>query len=698
VHCGHCGTEGVTIRSCPDCRHLPRQRVGHAGDVIARVVPPPPPEEDNIFHEIRDLDGEESGDDDGNFDEPDENDDAPNAFRAEAPHLEARGEELNGEIAQNQDNDEPGFEPIPIANGPQWDEVTVEDVPARQLRSEDQFQYFSELPEFKRKKTGPTRLVSDKRPLRPIDIFELYWTPELQDKFIKNTNWYGRRYISRWSHDLSRAEFKAFLAIILELGRIKFPNRASAFSNNGHGSPFIIVLGISLTRFNHILKAWRYEDYSDKSAEEIRRLKAADPFWPVKEMAEQLASRFRSMYQCRRGMDIDEQSVPHKGRHRCKCYNPNKPYKWHFKIFSLNDSETGYMSNFYLYAGASEVRPNGVSATEYPVRKLLNWPQYQDKHHVICTDNWYTSLAVLLFCASISCHFLGTCKTNRSGLPENGKFATNDRQPRGTIKSMRSSNVGSIRKFRGREQINIPVEGYFTAWKDNKPVHILSSFPTHKTTVMRNSEDDHGTWTRLSIAIPSIIKIYNWFMGGTDSMDQRLSYYRPNVKTHSWVPKLMIHFMNASVVNSYIVFKEYFKKPKSYSLLDFLGQLIDELAEPWILEQHQNKKTHDAVSRTIMRKQKWSNAWIRRLAGEHRAYIPHVPNVLKDGVKRNFLRGHCINCRDKLVNTKCRACGVYLCLISEDGAPTCFDFWHDNKDLMSFGGHEDVTGPPSMSI
>jgi hypothetical protein len=208
------------------------------------------------------------------------------------------------------------------------------------------------------------------------------------------------------------------------------------------------------------------------------------------------------------------------------------------------------MSNFYLYAGAAEVRPEGVTATEYPVRKLLDCPNYKHKNHVICTDNWYTSLAVLLFCASIGCHFLGTCKTNRSGIPDEGKFPANGRHPRGAMKSMKSNNVGSIAKFNGRQQENVPVAAYFTAWKDNKPVHVLSSFSTHKTTVFRRIEDSGGTWNRALVAIPTIVKIYNWFMGGTDSMDQRLSYYRPNVKTVSWVPKLMIHFLNISVVTS----------------------------------------------------------------------------------------------------------------------------------------------------
>ena len=42
-------------------------------------------------------------------------------------------------------------------------------------------------------------------------------------------------------------------------------------------------------------------------------------------------------------------------------------------------------------------------------------------------------------------------------------------------------------------------------------------------------------YERKKIERPTIIKYYNRGMGGTDLFDQRLSYYRPNVKTASCV-------------------------------------------------------------------------------------------------------------------------------------------------------------------
>ena len=40
---------------------------------------------------------------------------------------------------------------------------------------------------------------------------------------------------------------------------------------------------------------------------------------------------------------IDEQSIiPWKRRHKCRCYNTNKPAKCHFNLFALSDAFTSW--------------------------------------------------------------------------------------------------------------------------------------------------------------------------------------------------------------------------------------------------------------------------------------------------------------------------------------------------------------------
>lgn len=129
------------------------------------------------------------------------------------------------------------------------------------------------------------------------------------------------------------------------------------------------------------------------------------------------------------------------------------------------------MSNFYLYQGKSEIRPENVSATVFPLEKLLENPVYHDVNHIIYTDNWYTSLPSLDTVVKKGCHYVGTIKTNKKGLLF--KFAKTGKG---------KSNRGDMKMqycYRRGKQV------YYVAWMDRKPVHILSTIKSYMTTCKR---------------------------------------------------------------------------------------------------------------------------------------------------------------------------------------------------------------------
>lgn len=623
---------------------------------------------------VRDFDGEEDNDVDNP--QPREEDDQDQ---------EEDQQSLDGVDLPQNDGEQAPEAGVPRVAAPnfnyEWTEKSISSPPERNTRSGNKIIEEAELPTFKNSgSVGPNRAeIRRKNAIKEIDFLQLFWTNELIDQMIKNSNWYGNTFLrTKGWFDLTRSEFKAFLAIVMELGRVKFPSREAAFDKSHSGSGFIKIVGISLERFNHIVKAWRYEDFSKLTPDEIAEKKRNDPFWPIKKMAEDLALNFQSMYNCRQGLDIDEQTVPFKGRHKCRCYNPKKIYKWHFKIYSLNDSISGYQANFFLYQGKAEVRPEGVAATLWPVMKLLSDPKWHNKGHIVCTDNWYTSLAVLLFCASIACAFVGTIKINKSGIPEAGKFPKTGAgvKRRGTMKQM-SADVGTGNKA---------ITAYFTAWQDNKPVHILSSIPTFRTTVQRQTELPGGRWIRTAIAIPTVIRLYNWLMGGTDSMDQRLSYYRPHLKSVSWVPRMLCHLLNVSTVNAYILFKEYYGKGNTYHLLDFINALIPQLAEGFIEEKNALKyrsvqPEYVGPTRSWRSKLTWENDYLSRIGGNHDCVI--VKKIRPDNASQkehSTERGRCIICASD-VNTRCKQCKVALCIVEDCDTVggTCFHKFHTLK-------------------
>ncbi|MDP3780804.1 MAG: hypothetical protein Q8Q69_06445 [Nitrosopumilaceae archaeon] len=79
-------------------------------------------------------------------------------------------------------------------------------------------------------------------------------------------------------------------------------------------------------RFEDILANWHFVDTSTTTLEEQERQKGVDPFWTVTELVEFLSDKSQQYWTLGQNFDIDEQSVPFKGRHRCKVCNRNKPF------------------------------------------------------------------------------------------------------------------------------------------------------------------------------------------------------------------------------------------------------------------------------------------------------------------------------------------------------------------------------------
>ena len=70
-----------------------------------------------------------------------------------------------------------------------------------------------------------------------------------------------------------------------------------------------------------ILKALHVRDYSLYTAEDIKAHKKADGFWPVAEFAEQIAARFRILYNPFQFLSLHEQTIGRKGAHPYRQYN-----------------------------------------------------------------------------------------------------------------------------------------------------------------------------------------------------------------------------------------------------------------------------------------------------------------------------------------------------------------------------------------
>jgi hypothetical protein len=177
-------------------------------------------------------------------------------------------------------------------------------------------------------------------------------------------------------------------------------------------------------------------------------------------------------------------------------------------------------------------------------------------------------------------------------------------------------------------------------------------------------------------------------MGGTDSGDQRVeAYYRPEVKTISWVPRVLAQFLNTAVViNSFTWHTLAFPMWKK-THYDFREALVDRLVGDHLAEKVQETGKITERSRTLKQWTKEQSRFVglhwtvqERRPEEHRLEGQNPSDPSKER-SRNWFRGHCMLC-GRSVPTKCEQCRVYLCTdIKEDTNSTCMKIFHEQKNL-----------------
>jgi hypothetical protein len=310
----------------------------------------------------------------------------------------------------------------------------------------------------------------------------------------------------------------------------------------------------------------------------------------------------------------------------------------------------------------------------YPSYVLLQNAKYHNKGYILFTDNWFTSLQQLQICQQRGIEMVGTIKKGRTGLPPEFKGSKN-------VLRVRGQHITKKAMLSGQKEV------WFTCWLDKKQVFLLHTIPTFVGSCNREVQRG-GTWQAVQYQRPTIIQLYNQGMGGTDAGDQRMQSYRSSLKTRSWIPRVLSHCLNSTVVNLFIFASKTVGQtpnfPKTH--LNFRDMLIDQFFEP---TQKALILDHSARHQKTQSKTAWNNDIFRR-TGQHFAHIFKKPpesrfegNYKRKGTStntRNFHRGNCMMC-NRTTSTKCIQCRIYVCIIGDQDEKSCFTSFHSNADL-----------------
>jgi hypothetical protein len=264
------------------------------------------------------------------------------------PDLYDSSDESDDESGSDPDSEEDGAEP--------WTEVDLFGPRAGKFVSEP-----PAFPKYTpREKPGPNHL----HPATsfPIDFIHLYLNTQLMKEFVVYTNLSGESLPipkskrsngpnkGRWKPTTVGELYRLF-GVFLHMGMKRQPTMRSYWSTDPRYSDSFVKKCFTRDRFETLKRVLHIVNTRGFTKAQLQKKQQDDPFWRVSPFLTHLSEAYQLYFVCGQDIDIDEMCIGFKGRHVARCYNPNKPDKWHLKAFCLNDSSSGYLHRFYMYQG-----------------------------------------------------------------------------------------------------------------------------------------------------------------------------------------------------------------------------------------------------------------------------------------------------------------------------------------------------------
>uniref|UniRef100_A0A674PFF5 PiggyBac transposable element-derived protein 3-like n=2 Tax=Takifugu rubripes TaxID=31033 RepID=A0A674PFF5_TAKRU len=266
-------------------------------------------------------------------------------------------------------------------------------------------------------------------------------------------------------------------------------------------------------------------------------LRKRDKFWKVRPFVDRILQGCRSQARPE-SVSIDEQMIPFTGACPCRQYLPMKPNPVGIKNFVCATTD-GIVLDFDLYQGSAALHeqveePEGLGLGSLVMARLCKTLHRGTK--VYC-DRLFTSIQGAEQMLKKELYLTGTVMKNR---------VTAAVQKLPTDKTMQTSGRGTSKEVSSEDGQLCVIK-----WFDNKPVLMISA--VHGT----QPEDICQRWDKkqkkyVSVSRPCIVREYNMKMGGVDLIDRMISYYRMSSRTKKWTIRMLMHFTDLALANSWL--------------------------------------------------------------------------------------------------------------------------------------------------
>jgi len=487
-------------------------------------------------------------------------------------------------------------------------------------------------------------------PENELAFFQLFFTDELLSEIVAETNRYateklrGRQLAQqsiwrKWT-DVTLEEMKAYFGLILNMGLNAKADVKHYFSSQWIDyQPFF---GDVFSRNRFLQIHWMLH-----VSPPVANPGVLSRGCKVKNVVAYLKPRLLQHFIPSKEICVDESTVSFKGRVAWKMYNPQKPTKWGLRVYTLCDSQTGYVCAFEPYYGAATTDqlpyPNHQFAPRVVLHLIDQLLQAADGtgYHLF-TDRYYTGCILAEELYKRQVHLTGTIMKNRAGLPVAVK------------KKLKLKQQETKTWVKGDSMTCL-------VWQDKRQVLMLSTYYNGSVQEIERRTKKGPE----KVSKPTMIIDYTQNMGGVDRADHYISSYAFMKKSLKWWRKLFYWILEVAVVNSFILFQQS-DTTSDATHLQYRRNLISLLVGD-IRNQDRSRKGRPS---TMDREERLNKK-------------PHFPDQLPDGKLRD-----CAVCSNRKVHGGRRQT-VYICktCTRKPGLhpSRCFEIYHTVKDYKPSG-------------
>lgn len=360
-----------------------------------------------------------------------------------------------------------------------------------------------------------------------------------------------RSRLEKWT-PVTVLELLGFLALVINMGVITVPEIEDYWKTSWIAEIPFFSRVMSRDRFELIF--WMLHA-SHSTASPHKRIDK------IGMLLKMMLTKFQDNYVPKRNLAIDETMLRFRGRFAGKQYMPKKPVKWGIKGFSLADSSNGYLLNSLLYTGAETLDDTDpqYSTLPQPARVVMHLlGPYLCKGHHLFTDRYYSSIPLAKALHDNHTAFTGTFVRDRVDLPD-------------PIRAGETPKEGEVIAFRDSHLMALT----WRAKKKKAPVIIVSTECSAQLVTVPSRYPGVAAQEK-----PTAVNSYNHNMNGVDISDQYSVSYPFTRKTIKWWRKVFFWLLDASITNSYILYKELEQSPKRH--IAYRRSIVTALATQYI--------------------------------------------------------------------------------------------------------------------